>query len=98
MRRDLADWVERLLTLEGVSATGSFDWTRGRFELDQGFVPLAHGELRARFLLDQGRAGGKLLARWRRLVVGVELADGERSIKLRDVESWFGGEAPPPKP
>jgi hypothetical protein len=99
MRRDLADWVERLLTLEGVSATGSFEWTPGRFELDRGFVPLAHGELRARFLLDQGRAGGKLLARWRRLVIGVELAEGERSIKLRDVEGWFGGEASaPPKP
>lgn len=97
MRRDLSDWVERLLTLEGVSATGGFDWRPGRFELDRGFVPLANGELRARFLLDQGRAGGQLLARWRRLVIGVELLDGRRSIRLRDVEAWFDrrGEAAP---
>ena len=42
-------------------------------------------------------AGGQLLARWRRLVIGVELLDGRRSIRLRDVEAWFdrGGEAVP---
>lgn len=98
IRRDLSDWAERLLTLEGLSATGHFDWTAGRFALDQGYVPLNHGELRARLLVDRGSARGRLLARWRRLVVGVELLDGERSIRLRDVEEWYVRPATPARP
>ena len=95
IRRDLSEWTERLLTLEGPSATGSFRWSPGRFELERGFLPLRNGELRARFLLEGGESRGKLLARWRRLVLGVELAGGERRIKLRDVEGWFADETRP---
>jgi len=91
IRRDLSDWTERLLTVENLSATGSFDWSVGRFELRRGFVPLARGDLRARFLLEGGESRGRLLARWRRLVLGVELADGQRTVRLRDAERWFEG-------
>ncbi len=95
IRRDLSDWTERLLTVEGLSATGSFEWSVGRFALRRGFVPLNRGELRARFLLEGGESRGRLLARWRRLVVGVELAGGKRTVHLRDAQGWFDADPEP---
>lgn len=89
IRHDLSAWTERLLTVEGLSATGSFEWSVGRFALRRGFVPLTRGELRARFLLQGGESQGRLLARWRRLMIGVELAGGKRTVHIRDAEEWF---------
>jgi hypothetical protein len=99
VRRDLPEWAERLLTVDGISVAGGFDWSAGRFVLDRALVPLAHGELRAKLRLEREDRRGKLLARWRRLAVGVELAGSERQLRLRDVQEWFDdGLEPAPTP
>lgn len=89
VKRDLPSWAERLLTLEGVSASGSFDWAPGRFELERSEVPLPRGELRTKLLLDRDRRLGKLLARWRRLSLGVEIDGPTHRLHLRNAEDWY---------
>ena len=89
VRRDLPEWVERLLTVENVAAAGGFEWTKGRLRLDDTSVPLAHGELRAQLDLEREARQGRLLLVWRGLAVGVELAGGERNLRLRDARDWY---------
>jgi hypothetical protein len=93
LRRDLPEWVERLLTLEGLTATGGFDWRPGRLEIRDAQIPTPHGEIRATVTLERASRVGKLLLAWRRLTVGVELAPEGRHLHLRDVREWYG-EAP----
>jgi hypothetical protein len=94
LRRDLPEWVERLLTVEGLSASGGFEWSAGRLEIRDAVVPLPHGEMRATMALERARRVGKLLLTWRRLAVGVELAPDGRHLHLRDVREWYDGPAP----
>jgi hypothetical protein len=89
VHRDLPGWVERLLTIEGVSASGAFTWAPGRFELTRSEVPLPLGELKTRLLFDGDRRLGRLLARWQQLAVGVEIEDGDRRLRLRDAADWY---------
>ena len=93
LRRDLPEWVERLLTLEGLSATGGFEWRPGRLEIRDAQIPMPHGEMRATVTLERASRLGKLLLAWRRLTVGIELAPEGRHLHLRDVREWYG-EAP----
>lgn len=109
IERDLPRWVERLLLVRGLSATGRVEWAPGRFELVRSELPLPHGELRARLCIEDDLRQGRLLARWRRLAVGVELDGDQRRLKLRDAAAWYdsdlepggsdrGAAAKPPRP
>lgn len=89
VHRDLPGWVERLLTIQGVSASGAFTWAPGRFELTRSEVPLPVGELKTRLLFEGDRRLGRLLARWHQLAVGVEIEDGDRRLRLRDAADWY---------
>lgn len=89
VKRDLPGWAERLLTLEGVSASGAFDWAPGRFELQRSEVPLPRGEIKTRFLLEKEHRLGKLLARWRRLSVGLEIDGAAHRLRLRNASEWY---------
>jgi len=89
VKRDLPNWAERLLTLEGVSASGAFDWAPGRFELYRSEVPLPRGELRTKLLLERDRRLAKLLARWRRLELGMDVDGSSHRLHLRDVSEWY---------
>lgn len=93
LRRDLPEWAERLLTVEGLSASGELDWHGDRFALAQGRVPLAHGEVLAEALLDGTDRRARLLLTWRRLAVGVDLEGDRRDLKLLGVREWWDSAA-----
>lgn len=92
LRRDLPAWAERLLTVEGLSAGGHLDWTRGRLRLADGRVPLANGEIRGEADLENGRRSSRLLLSWRRLAVGVEIEGERRDLRLLGAREWFENE------
>lgn len=93
LRRDLPEWAERLLTIEGLSASGEFDWRGDRFALTGGRVPLAHGEVLAEAVLAGAERRARLLLTWRRLVVGVDLQGDRRDLKLLGVREWWDSTA-----
>jgi hypothetical protein len=89
LRRDLPEWAERLLTIEGLSASGDLDWHGDRFALRRGRVPLAHGEVLAEADLAGAERRARLLLTWRRLAVGVELEGDRRDLKLVGAREWY---------
>lgn len=89
LRRDLPEWAERLLTVEGLSASGELDWHGDRFALRRGRVPLAHGEVRAEAELAGTDRRARLLLTWRRLAVGVELIGDRRDLRLVGPRQWY---------
>ena len=98
MRRDLPGWAERLLTLEGVSATGDFTWSPGRLRIDDALAPLPNGQLRATLDLDRTERTGRLLLVWRRLAVGLELAPDGRHLHLAGAREWYDSAEDPASP
>lgn len=92
LRRDLPAWAERLLTVEGLSAGGHLDWTRGRLRLTDGRVPLANGEIRGEASLEDGRRSSRLLLTWRRLAVGLAIEGEHRDLRLLGAREWFENE------
>ncbi len=92
LRRDLPSWAERLLTLEGLSASGRFDWSRGQFRLERGHVPLANGEIRAEARLEEAWRQARLLMTWRRLAVGLAIDGDQRDIRLIGARDWYAAQ------
>lgn len=89
LRRDLPEWAERLLTVEGLSASGELDWHGDRFALRGGRIPLANGEVLAEADLAGADRRARLLLTWRRLAVGVELAGDRRDLRLVGARPWW---------
>lgn len=92
-RRDLPEWVTRLLTVEGVHVDGSYAWQPGRLEIRNLVAPAAEAELRAGLVL--GKAGerhGRMLLTWRRLALGIQLEGPSRSYKLAGARKWYESE------
>jgi hypothetical protein len=89
LRRDLPEWAERLLTVEGLSASGELDWHGDRFALRGGRIPLANGEVLAEADLAGADRRARLLLTWRRLAVGLELIGERRDLHLVGSRQWY---------
>lgn len=94
-KRGLPRWAERVLTVDGAAATGTFELSHGelvlpRFTSTRGDAA-AVGSLR----LARGAASARLLLTWKNLAAGVELRDGTRTLHLRDARAWFARDEPP---
>lgn len=92
LHRDLSDWAARLLTVEGVTIGGRYDWRPGRLVLDDLLAPMPHGEVRGQLDLGRAERSGRLLVTWRAFAVGLELAPEGRRLHLMGARAWYAAE------
>ena len=95
LHRDLSDWAARLLTVEGVTIGGRYDWSPGRLALDDLLAPMPHGEVRGRLELGRAERSGRLLATWRAFAVGLELTPAGRRLHLLGARAWYAEDRAP---
>lgn len=88
-RKRVLRWVDNLLDVRGVAATGQVRLTQSGARLDDmkvaGGSALLLGDLR----FGPGRPSGALYARYGRLDVGLDLQDGQRDWKILRPKEWF---------
>jgi hypothetical protein len=88
-RKRVLRWVDNLLDVKGVAATGQVRLTKSGARLDDmkvaGGSALLLGDLR----FGPGRPSGALYARYGRLDVGLDLQDGQRDWKILRPKEWF---------
>jgi hypothetical protein len=92
-RRPLPEWVQRILEVRDVSASGAVELLPGEVRLRDVRALGESIELRGEFQRRDGRQpDGLFYARWRGLDVGLRLAGEERDYKLRRPLEWFESE------
>jgi hypothetical protein len=91
-RKDVPDWVVRLLDEGEAHAEGRVQWRGDALVLE----PFAAGNERfdahARLRLQDKQPTGDLYVQWGALSVGVELADGRKKLHLVGARKWFEGQ------
>ncbi len=85
----LARRVVRLLDVQGVGATADVRLGEDLVQVDRLAVAGGPAELRGRLRFAAGGRAGVLFARYGRLSLGMELADGERQLHLIQPRKWF---------
>ena len=86
-RKDLPDWLAKRLFDTDVGGTASIDWRRGAFTIPDLKTAVNETRIEASYDAQGTRRRGRLLVEWRKLALGVELADGRRQYHLRKAES-----------
>jgi hypothetical protein len=88
-RKRVLRWVDNLLDVKGVAATGQVRLAQSGAQLNDmkiaGGSALLLGDLR----FGPGRPNGALYARYGRLDVGLDLQDGQRDWKILRPKKWF---------
>jgi hypothetical protein len=91
-RKDLPDWVGRLLDEGEARAEGRVQWQRNVLLLDPFAANNDRFDIQARLRLQEKQLTGDLFARWGALSVGVELADGRKDYHVVGAHKWFDGQ------
>ena len=82
-------WFDDVLNVENVTARGVLRLGNGAVEIESLQATGGPLEVRSRMIFSKIRRRGDLYLRYGRLAAGIELRDGQRSIKLRRPLEWF---------
>jgi hypothetical protein len=88
-RNRLLRWFDDVLNVENVTARGVLLLGNGAVEIESLQATGGPLEVRSRMIFTKVRRRGDLYLRYGRLAAGIELRDGQRSIKLRQPLEWF---------
>ncbi|MEO8274947.1 MAG: hypothetical protein ABI639_01935 [Thermoanaerobaculia bacterium] len=88
-RKDLPNWVEKLLVEPDVRATGNFSYRKPELTVTGLRATFDHWGFAADLELGKQQRRGRLLLEWRKLAVGVRLEGGKRSYRLVGAREWF---------
>jgi hypothetical protein len=88
-RKRVLRWVDNLLDVQGVAATGQVRLTQSGARLDDMKVAGGNALLLGDLRFGPGRPNGALYARYGRLDVGLDLQDGQRDWKILRPKKWF---------
>jgi hypothetical protein len=97
-RRRLLGWLDRIMDLRGIQATGDLQAGRDSVALDGTATAGSNVEMRARLRFAGGRRDGDLYAAFGPLSVGLELSGGDRHWKLVGARRWFDSRTAPAAP
>jgi hypothetical protein len=99
--KPLLGWLDRLLDLHPIDASGELAMARGSIAIDGLTITAGKANIRARLRFAGGRDDGVLYAAYGPLSVGIQLRQGQRSWKLVGARKWFesqGGAGAAPAP
>jgi hypothetical protein len=82
-------WFDDVLNVENVTARGALRMGDGVVEIESLQATGGSLEVRSRMIFSKDRRLGDLYLRYGRLAAGVELRDGQRSLKLRRPLDWY---------
>jgi hypothetical protein len=85
-------WLNDALNVENVTARGAVRLGNGAVEVESLQATGGPLEIRTRMDFSKTRRWGDLFVRYGRLAAGVELRDGQRSIKLVHPLEWYEGQ------
>ncbi len=97
-RRRLLGWLDRLLDLRAIQASGDLQAGRESVVLDGVATSAGSVELRARLRFAGGRRDGDVYAAYGPLSVGLELSGGDRRWKLLGARRWYESQPALPAP
>ncbi len=95
-RSRLLRWFDDALNVPDVTAQGVVRIGAGAVEIESLEATGGKLEVRSRMLFNKTKRQGDLYLRYGRLAAGIELRDGQRSVKLRRPLDWYEGAARPP--
>jgi hypothetical protein len=87
----LLRWFDDALNVEDVTAQGVVRIGAGAVEIESLEATGGKLEVRSRMLFNKTQRKGDLYLRYGRLAAGIELRDGQRSVKLRRPLDWYEG-------
>ncbi len=90
-RSRLLSWFDSALNVEDVTAQGVVRIGAGAVEIESLEATGGKLEVRSRMLFNKTQRKGDLYLRYGRLAAGIELRDGQRSVKLRRPLDWYEG-------
>jgi hypothetical protein len=90
-RSRLLRWFNDALNVEDVTAQGVVRIGAGAVEIESLEATGGKLEVRSRMLFKKAKRQGDLYLRYGRLAAGIELRDGQRSVKLRRPLDWYEG-------
>jgi hypothetical protein len=85
-------WFNDALNVENLTATGAVRLGNGAVEVESLQASGGPLEIRTRMDFSKTRRWGDLFLRYGRLAAGIELRDGQRSIKLVHPLEWYEGQ------
>jgi hypothetical protein len=85
-------WFDDALNVENVTARGAVRLGNGAVEVESLQANGGPLEIRSRMDFSKTRRWGDLFLRYGRLAAGIELRDGQRSIKLIHPLEWYEGQ------
>lgn len=90
-RKELPNWVERLLTVQDIRAGGRLGWSPAETALDDLSTQFRKATIRARLRLGREAKRGVMMVEWHRLALGLRIDNAEKKWKLVGVRKWFDG-------
>jgi hypothetical protein len=87
----LLRWFDDALNVENVKAQGVVRLGKGAVEIESLEATGGKLEFRTRMRFEKTKRQGDLYLRYGRLAAGIELRDGQRSVKLRQPLDWYQG-------
>jgi len=90
-RSRLLRWFDDALNVPDVTAQGVVRIGAGAVEIESLEATGGKLEVRSRMLFNKTKRKGDLYLRYGRLAAGIELRDGQRSVKLRRPLDWYEG-------
>jgi hypothetical protein len=91
-RKDLPDWVGRIVDEGEVTARGRLRWMDDALVLDHVAAANDRFDVLARMRLEEHSLDGELFTRWGLLSLGVEIEDNQRDLHLVNARKWFDGQ------
>ncbi|MEO7793726.1 MAG: hypothetical protein ABIV06_03050 [Thermoanaerobaculia bacterium] len=88
-RKNLPRWVERLLTIEDIQASGKFAWSPTGTRLEELSTQLRKATLQARLRLGKESRRGVMMVEWHRLALGLQIDNAQKNWKFAGVRDWY---------
>ena len=88
-RRHLPHWVERLLTVQDIRATGTFSWQPEETALEEIATRFRQATIQAKLRFRKEVRRGLLMIEWKKLAVGLRLENEKKRWKLLGVRNWY---------
>jgi len=92
-RRDLPDWVESLLSIEDVAATGRLAWSPRGVRVDDLATRVREATLSGHLRFGRARRAGAMLVEWKKLALAAGFRGDEREIQLLGARDWYAERA-----
>ena len=91
-RSRMLRWFNDALNVENIAARGAIRLGDGALEVESLQATGGPLEIRTRMSFSKARRWGDLFLRYGRLAAGIELRDGQRSLKLVHPLEWYEGQ------